>query len=116
MGARKATSLSALAAVLLILLAACNLLPRASTADNVIRIGSKNFTEQLILGNIYAQLLESRGMKVERDLNLGGTMEAHEALNAGKIDLYPEYTGTALVAILKERPRSDPRAVYDLVS
>jgi osmoprotectant transport system substrate-binding protein len=108
-------------AVLLIALlfpavAACNLLPGSNPGGDTIRIGSKNFTEQLILGNMYAQLLESRGMKVERVLNLGGTAEAHEALTGGTIDLYPEYTGTALVAILKERPRSDSQAVYSVVS
>lgn len=66
-----------------------------------ISIGSKNFTEQLILGEMYAQLLENAGLSVERNLNLGGTDVAHQALTAGEIDLYPEYTGTGLVAILK---------------
>lgn len=65
-------------------------------------VGSKNFTEQLVLGEILAQQIERRlGQKVERKLNLGGTLLAHEALVNGEIDLYPEYTGTALTAILK---------------
>lgn len=69
-----------------------------------IRIGSKNFTEQLILGEMMAQLIEARtDLSVDRRFNLGGTMICHGALVNGEIDLYPEYTGTALVTIL-ERP------------
>ena len=65
-------------------------------------VGSKNFTEQVILGEIVAQHLErSLGVKVDRKLNLGGTLLAHQALLNGQIDLYPEYTGTALTAVLK---------------
>ena len=71
--------------------------------ERAIRVGSKNFTEQVLLGEIVAQHLEQRlHRKVERRLNLGGTMLAHEALVSGDIDLYPEYTGTALTAILKD--------------
>ena len=71
-------------------------------------VGSKNFTEQLVLGEILAQQLERRlGQKVDRKLNLGGTLLAHEALVNGEIDLYPEYTGTALTAILKLPAPSD---------
>jgi osmoprotectant transport system substrate-binding protein len=71
-------------------------------------VGSKNFTEQLVLGEIMAQQLERRlGQKVERKLNLGGTLLAQEALAHGEIDLYPEYTGTALTAILKLPAPSD---------
>ena len=72
----------------------------ANAQSQTIRIGSKNFTEQLILGEMYSQLLENAGFTVERTLNLGGTDVAHQALTAGEIDLYPEYTGTGLVAIL----------------
>ena len=65
-------------------------------------VGSKNFTEQLVLGEILAQHLETRlGVEVDRRLNLGGTLLAHQALINGDIDLYPEYTGTALMAVLK---------------
>jgi len=66
-----------------------------------VRIGSKNFTEQLILGEMYALLLEQAGIPVETSLNLGGTAVAHEALVNGDIDLYPEYTGTALTVVLE---------------
>jgi osmoprotectant transport system substrate-binding protein len=84
--------------------------------DDAVTIGSKNFTEQLILGEIYALLLEDRGYDVERSLNLGGTSIAHEALVAGNIDLYPEYTGTGLLAILNMETMSDPDEVYRIVS
>ena len=85
-------------------------------AGGVLRVGSKNFTEQVVLGEIIAQHLEHRlHQKVERRLNLGGTLLAHQALLAGEIDLYPEYTGTALVAVLKEPIQTDPAAVLGLV-
>lgn len=75
-------------------------------------VGSKNFTEQVILGEIVAQQIERRmGLPVERKLNLGGTLLAHEALKGGSIDLYPEYTGTALTAVLQQRVLPDARAV-----
>lgn len=81
-----------------------------------VRIGSKNFTESLILGEMYALALENEGYKVERKLNLGGTFVAHEALKSGAIDMYPEYTGTGLIDILKLQAKSDPKEVYDIVS
>lgn len=74
-------------------------------------VGSKNFAEQLILGEIVAQHLERSGLQVERRLNLGGTLLAHDALLRGQIDLYPEYTGTALTAVLKQPPSSDAAEV-----
>ena len=77
-----------------------------------IRVGSKNFTEQVVLGEIIAQHLEHRlQKKVNRQLNLGGTMIAHGALVNQEIDVYPEYTGTALTAILKDPPDNDPARV-----
>ena len=80
-----------------------------------VRVGSKNFTEQVLLGEIAAQALEAEGLKVERKLDLGGTFVCHQALVAGELDLYPEYTGTAFTAILKEKPISDPARVRDAV-
>ena len=86
------------------------------TREHPITVGSKNFTEQVVLGEIVAQHLEHRlGHRVDRKLNLGGTMLAHQALVRGEIDLYPEYTGTALTAILKLSPTSDPAAAVALV-
>jgi glycine betaine/choline ABC-type transport system substrate-binding protein len=79
-------------------------------------VGSKNFTEQVILGEILAQHIErSIDVPVERRLNLGGTLLAHEALKSGSIDLYPEYTGTALTAVLKQPIAHDPGAVIKTV-
>lgn len=86
------------------------------TKERPITVGSKNFTEQVILGEIVAQHLESRlGIRIIRQLNLGGTMLAHQALVRGEIDLYPEYTGTALTAILKLPPAHDAAASIALV-
>ncbi len=81
-----------------------------------ITVGSKNFTESLILGEMYALALEHAGYQVERKLNLGGTMVAHESLKNGEIDLYPEYTGTGLINILQLSPKSDAKEVYDIVA
>jgi osmoprotectant transport system substrate-binding protein len=79
-------------------------------------VGSKNLTEQIILGEIVAQQLERRlQIKVDRKLDLGGTLLAQQALQSGAIDLYPEYTGTALTAVLKLPPISDPAATLDRV-
>jgi glycine betaine/choline ABC-type transport system substrate-binding protein len=75
-------------------------------------VGSKNLTEQVILGEMLAQLLEARKVSVERRLNLGGTFICHRALLAGDLDVYVEYTGTALTAILKEKVMHDAGAVY----
>jgi osmoprotectant transport system substrate-binding protein len=87
-----------------------------SSGPRRIVVGSKNFTEQLVLGEILAQQLERKlGQKVERKLNLGGTLLAHQALVNGQIDLYPEYTGTALTAVLKLPPSPDPAAVLATV-
>jgi osmoprotectant transport system substrate-binding protein len=79
-------------------------------------IGSKNFTEQQVLGEIYAQGLEAAGYTVETDLNLGDQDTALAALKAGEIDAYPEYTGTALVAFFGKRADElpkDPQAAYE---
>ena len=83
-----------------------------TVSNRGIRVGSKNFTEQVVLGEIIAQHLEHRlQQKVNRQLNLGGTLLAHGALVNQEIDVYPEYTGTALTAILKDPPDNDPARV-----
>ncbi|MCR9142436.1 MAG: ABC transporter permease subunit [bacterium] len=78
-----------------------------SLAAQTLRIGSKQFTESYILGELMAQLLEAEGFRVERRHNLGGTLICYEALVTGEIDLYPEYTGTITEAILKIAPDAD---------
>jgi glycine betaine/choline ABC-type transport system substrate-binding protein len=88
----------------------------AACGKHPITVGSKNFTEQVLLGEIAAQHLEHRlGGRVDRKLNLGGTLLAHEALVTGAIDVYPEYTGTALTDMLKRSPSSDAAAVLAAV-
>ena len=82
-----------------------------------IRIGSKRFAEQFILGEMMAQLIEERtDLPVKRLFDLGGTMIVSGALQRGEIDLYPEYTGTALTAILKHKAVSNPDKAYQIVS
>jgi glycine betaine/choline ABC-type transport system substrate-binding protein len=93
-------------AVLLVIASACR-----GEGERPLRIGSKNFSEQVILGEIAAQGLEARGVRVDRRLNLGGTFVCHQALKAGELGLYPEYTGTAFTAILARKPVSDPELV-----
>lgn len=84
--------------------------------SNVIVIGSKNFTESLMLGELIAQQIEAHTqLKVERRFYLAGTYICQQAMLSGRIDIYPEYTGTALTAILKEKVGSDNSAVYDRV-
>lgn len=87
----------------------------APMAQAQVRVGSKNFTEQFVVAELYAQALEAAGIKVERKINLGGTLIAHKALEEKQIDLYPEYTGTMLLAVLKGEPMTDRKAVYDKV-
>lgn len=101
----------------------------AAQEKPTITIGSKDFTEQVLINEIMAQMLEAAGYTVDRKLNLGGTAVVHEALVAGQVDAYVEYTGTGLLAILKESladaatpvagasatPVAGEDAVYDLV-
>ncbi len=96
---------------LLYFLSACHKLPQSK-----IIIGSKFFTEQVILAELLAQHIEAKtGIPVERKTNLGGTLLVHKALEAGQLDLYVEYTGTALTAVLNESPQGDSNAVYHRV-
>jgi len=98
----------ALVAVLVCVAAACGSRP-------TIVVGSKNFTEQLVLGELVAQTIEAAGLPVERRLGLGGTFVCDTALRAGQLDVYVEYTGTALAAILKQSPEADPARVLTRV-
>ena len=91
------------------------LLAGCANPDRVV-IGSKNFTEQIILGEIIAQHLEKHtGLDIDRRLNLGGTFVCHEGLIAGQLDIYVEYTGTALAAILQAPPPNDSDTVLAAV-
>jgi osmoprotectant transport system substrate-binding protein len=88
---------------------------RSSPSTKIV-IGSKFFTEQVVLAELLAQHIEAKtGIPVERKTNLGGTLLVHKALQAGQLDLYVEYTGTALTAVLNESPQGDSHAVYNRV-
>src|SRR5216684_5262902 len=86
------------------------------TPQTKITIGSKFFTEQVVLAELLAQHIEAKtGIPVIRKTNLGGTLLVHKALLAGELDIYVEYTGTALTAVLNETPQGDSAAVYHRV-
>jgi len=103
--------------LLALVILSCLLTPACLPArDNVIVVGSKNFTEQLILGELIAQQIEATTrLPVERRFYLAGTFICQQAILSGRIDMYPEYTGTALTAILKQNPAGSSEQVYDRV-
>jgi osmoprotectant transport system substrate-binding protein len=106
-----------LISLLALVILSCLLTPACLPArDNVIVVGSKNFTEQLILGELIAQQIEATTrLPVERRFYLAGTFICQQAMLSGRIDMYPEYTGTALTAILKQNPGGSSEQVYDRV-
>jgi osmoprotectant transport system permease protein len=115
-GRRRGRSAAAIAALAVVVIAAGALLSlRSNAAGAVVRIGSKNFTEQIILGELLAQEIERSGIRVERRLNLGGTFICDRALRSGDIDLYVEYTGTADTAVFKNTVETDPARVRERV-
>jgi osmoprotectant transport system substrate-binding protein len=99
----------AAAAAALVALVACG------RGDGIV-VGAKNFTEQRVLGELVAQTAEAAGVPVTRRFDLGGTFVCDAALRSGGIDVYVEYTGTALTAVLKEPPDTDARRVYERVA
>lgn len=103
-----------LAAAMLFASLSLNLLGCGGTKQNEIRIGSKDFTESLIVSEVYALALEDAGYKVERKMNVSGSI-VHTAITGDDFDLYPEYTGTALLSILQMDMDSDPDSVYQTV-
>jgi osmoprotectant transport system substrate-binding protein len=110
LSATGATGLLLLSWALLALLAGC------AGRDRIV-VGSKNFTESDLLGEIMAQQIERRtGLPVARRFHLGGTFVCHQAITAGQIDLYVEYTGTAYVAVLRHSPIADRDSVYHAVA
>ncbi|MEO8037048.1 MAG: glycine betaine ABC transporter substrate-binding protein, partial [Acidobacteriota bacterium] len=102
---------------LTLLLLLCQfLLPACTRRTTPVVVGSKNFTESVILGELVAQKLESAGCTVERRLNMGGTFVCDAAMTAGSLDAYVEYSGTALTAILKQQVPADRDSVDRLVA
>jgi osmoprotectant transport system substrate-binding protein len=100
----------------LALIAAMPALARCGFDGSRVRVGSKNFTESFVIAEIYAQALEAAGMRVDRLFNLGSTQIAIAAMERGNVDLYPEYTGTALIDVLHLAPIANPREAYSVVS
>jgi osmoprotectant transport system substrate-binding protein len=96
-----------------LLLSACA--PAQPGSVGSVAVGSKDFTEQFIVAEMYAQILENAGFTVERKLNLGGTPIAHQSIVNGDIDLYPEYTSTGLLTVLKLSPMQDAQEIYATV-
>ncbi len=108
---RSSAYTAAVIALALFLLSSCS----APRSDRVV-VGSKNFTESFLLGEIIAQMIETHThLKVDRRFYLAGTYICQQAILAGRIDVYPEYTGTALTAILKQNAGGDKREVYQRV-
>ncbi len=102
--------------LLIVLISIVLLVSCGPSRENRIVIGSKNFTEQAVLGEIFAQMLEGKtNLRVERRFYLAGSFICQQAILSGRIDLYPEYTGTALTAILKEKPQGSREQVYERV-
>jgi osmoprotectant transport system substrate-binding protein len=99
-----------LSLVMILSLAACS----KSDKGDTIRIGSKDFTESLVVAEIYALALEDAGYKVERKLNIAGSI-VHTSITNDEIDLYPEYTGTGLLTVLKMDLITNPEEVYNTV-
>jgi osmoprotectant transport system permease protein len=108
------TSLGVTAAVGVMTLLIVTVLPWAVTigASSAVVVGSKNFTEQVVLGELLAQAIEAEGVPVIRKLNLGGTFICDRALRSGDIDVYVEYTGTAVTAVFHETVAHDPRQAF----
>lgn len=95
----------------LLFLSACT---TSAESARTIRVGSKDFTENLIVAELYALALEDAGFSVDRKLQIGGSI-VHTAITNDEIDVYPEYTGTGLLTILKLPMMTDPDAVYETV-
>lgn len=97
------------------LLLAAGMLAGCRAPSATLKVGSKDFTESFLLAEMYALLLEDAGFTVERRFNLGGTPVAHAALQKGDISLYPEYTSTGLLTVLKDKPLGDAAAIVEAV-
>lgn len=110
MKSKKLTALMLFVLIITCSLSAC----QGSNKSGSIRIGSKDFTENLIVAELYALALEDAGYKVERKLNIAGSI-VHTAITNDEIDLYPEYTGTGLLTVLQLDLITDPQEVYQVV-
>jgi osmoprotectant transport system substrate-binding protein len=119
---KKMTLTFIMMSALVTMLSACGFSPATSGSSSpskpgTIIVGSKSFTENILIGDMMYDLLSAnlKGVKIENKSNLGGTMVPWNALQSGQIDMYCEYTGTGLVDILKQPPVQDPNQVYNTV-
>jgi osmoprotectant transport system permease protein len=112
---RRSPRIAVALGVILALSAGAAVWASGSTGGRDVIVGSKNFTEQIVLGELVAQAIERKGLNVERRFNLGGTAIAHQALISGGIDTYVEYSGTSLTAIFNLPPSTDPHLVFTQV-
>lgn len=102
--------------ILVLSLSGCGSQSKQGTGGGTIRVGAKNFTENILLGEMMSQVIEAKtDLKVDRQFNLGGTLITFNALTAGQLDLYADYTGTALIAILKHDTETDVDKVWRIV-
>ena len=97
-----------------LMISGCSSLGSGSTEDTAIRVGSKDFTENLVVSEIYALALEDAGYEVERIPNIASSV-VHTSITNDEIDLYPEYTGTGLLVVLEMEIETDPQKVYDTI-
>jgi osmoprotectant transport system permease protein len=109
-GSLRGPALVAAVAIAIVMLLMWSMMARASRS--VVVVGSKNFTEQVVLGELIAQAIEAEGAPVSRKLNLGGTFICDRALRSGDIDVYVEYTGTALTAVFHQDVAHDPERAF----
>ena len=107
----KILAAAAISAVMVLSLAACG---GSASGDKHVIVGSKDFTEGEIIAELYALALVDAGFTVERKMGIAGSV-VHTSLTSGEIDLYPEYTGTGLITILKKKAMTDPDEVYKTV-
>src|ERR1700757_4776558 len=115
-GKAAASTMTRCGASLGILLVSLSFLSCSGSHSDRIVVGSKNFTESFILGELIAQQIEQHtNLKVERRFYLAGTYICQQAILAGRIDVYAEYTGTALTAVLKQKASADQAEVYQRV-
>jgi len=112
---RRSPRVAAALAVLVIAVAATAVWAAGLANRRDVIVGSKNFTEQIVLGELIAQAMERGGLSVERRFNLGGTAIAHQALVSGGIDAYVEYSGTSLTAIFDQPASTDAQAVFSQI-
>lgn len=115
-GKKNFIGLKVVSAILIITVVATAVVPMFTRKKDTVTVGSKNYTEQLVLGNMYADLIEAHtDLNVERKLNLGGASVTFNALDSGELDMYVDYTGVILLNVMKHEMVTDPDETYNIV-